>query len=84
MNLLVAMTVSATSELIEKSGIIQAEKKIKDIVKDGKILQYSGGCLRDLFKQILPSWLSQKIFNDFTMVKELLEKKNSKMVTILT
>ena len=39
MNLLVAMTVSATSELKEKSGIIQAEKKVKDIVKDGKILQ---------------------------------------------
>ena len=38
MNLLVALTVSATGKLREEGEIIQAEKRMKDIVKDAKMI----------------------------------------------
>ena len=61
MNLLVALTVSATEELREVGEIIQAEKRIKDIVKDAEIIK-SSGFLHSLSNKL--PWTSSKLIMD--------------------
>ena len=88
MNLLVAMTVSATEELKKTSGIIQAEKKIKDIYKEGFVNQYAGGSSAGFFKSLL--WKIQakipwKLLNEvhkYSTVKSLLHDKKSNKICL--
>ena len=88
MNLIVAITINATDELKKTSGIIQAEKKIKDIYKEGIVDQNVGGSSTGIFKKFqwkIMDFCGWKLLNNvhrFSMVKDLLEDKQSNKICL--